>query len=194
MWHCLSKKVTYCLIPSCFGLIMWTYTCPFLGGVWTNEYDDPWSGTDKGLGGLLEVLSVILGGYFLQQCGRTWRLSCAQRYHVCLPEWMACGPGYHSHGPPWSWHLPGCTVHHSLSHWLALCKLTDSLVYRDTDIDNRLVDTGGEREGRMNWDSSTDICILPCIKWIASRKLLNSSLVLCSDVDGWDGRAVGERL
>ena len=61
-------------------------------------------------------------------------------------------------------------------------------------MDNRLVDTGGEREGRVNSASSTDICILPCVKQIASGKRLYRSSVLCSDVDGWDGRAAGERL
>ena len=38
----------------------------------------------------------------------------------------------------------------------------------DADVDNGLVDTAGEGEGGTNWESSTDIYILPgiyiCIK------------------------------
>lgn len=64
------------------------------------------------------------------------------------------------------WHVVLGTIHmdhhgHDISQgvqyitacptgYLALCKLIDSLVYRDADVDNRLVDTEGEREGRMN--------------------------------------------
>ena len=40
---------------------------------------------------------------------------------------------------------------------------------RDADIENRLVDTAGEREGGRNWESSTEICTLP---YITSGKLL----------------------
>ena len=35
---------------------------------------------------------------------------------------------------------------------------------RDTDIENRLVDTAGEGEGGMNWESSIEIYALPCVK------------------------------
>ena len=43
---------------------------------------------------------------------------------------------------------------------------------RDTDIKNGLVDTVGEREVGMNWESSIQIYIIPCEKQIASGKLL----------------------
>ena len=32
---------------------------------------------------------------------------------------------------------------------------------RDTDVKNRLLDSVGEGEGGMIWESSTEICILP---------------------------------
>ena len=35
---------------------------------------------------------------------------------------------------------------------------------RDADTENRLVDPGGEGEGGMNGESSTDICALPRVK------------------------------
>ena len=37
---------------------------------------------------------------------------------------------------------------------------------------NRHVDPEGEGEGGMNWESSIDICTLPCIKQIISGNLL----------------------
>ena len=33
-----------------------------------------------------------------------------------------------------------------------------------TDIENGLVETLGEGEGRTNWDGHIDACTLPCIK------------------------------
>ena len=41
---------------------------------------------------------------------------------------------------------------------------------READIDNRLVGTVEEGESDLNWESSTDIYMLPCVKGIASRK------------------------
>ena len=38
------------------------------------------------------------------------------------------------------------------------------------------VDTAGEGEGRMNWESSTDICTLSCVKQTDSGKLLNNTV------------------
>jgi len=35
---------------------------------------------------------------------------------------------------------------------------------RDADIENELVDTTGEGEGRTNWEKSIDIYTLPCVK------------------------------
>ena len=42
---------------------------------------------------------------------------------------------------------------------------------RDTDIDNRCVDAERKGEGGMNWESHTDGCTLPCVKWAASGEL-----------------------
>ena len=42
---------------------------------------------------------------------------------------------------------------------------------RGTDVDNRLMNTGGEREGRMNGESNCDICTLSHMKQMASGKL-----------------------
>ena len=39
---------------------------------------------------------------------------------------------------------------------------------RDTDIENKPVDTAGEGEGGRNWESSVDIYTLPCVKQMAS--------------------------
>ena len=35
---------------------------------------------------------------------------------------------------------------------------------RDTDVNNRLLGCVGEGEGGMNWESSTETCILPSVK------------------------------
>ena len=43
---------------------------------------------------------------------------------------------------------------------------------RDTDIENGLVDAAGEGEWGTNLESSIEIYSLPCVKWIASGKLL----------------------
>ena len=34
----------------------------------------------------------------------------------------------------------------------------------DTDVKNRLLDSGGEGEGEMIWENSIEICILPYVK------------------------------
>ena len=52
---------------------------------------------------------------------------------------------------------------------------------------------GKERVG-MNWESSINIYTLPCIKQIASAvKHKKISLVLCDDLEEWDGEQ-GRRL
>ena len=59
---------------------------------------------------------------------------------------------------------------------------------RDANVDNRHVDTAWEREGGKNLES--DIYTLPGVKQIASGKLLYTrglDLVLCDDLEGWDG-------
>ena len=44
---------------------------------------------------------------------------------------------------------------------------------RDSDTENRLMDTAGEGEGEPNHDSTTEIYTLPCVK--ANGKLLYSA-------------------
>ena len=39
---------------------------------------------------------------------------------------------------------------------------------RDTDVQNRLLDSMGEGEGRMIWENSIEACILSSVKQIAS--------------------------
>ena len=46
---------------------------------------------------------------------------------------------------------------------------------RDTDVENGPVGTEGEGKGRIHWDSRTDVDTLPCVKQIASGKLLCST-------------------
>ena len=56
----------------------------------------------------------------------------------------------------------------------------------------------GEEEGELNWESKIDIHTLPCIKQIASEKLLYSteSSAQCSEMTwrGKMGAGVGGRL
>ena len=42
---------------------------------------------------------------------------------------------------------------------------------KDSDIENRLMGTVGEKEGGTNWESSIEIYTLPCVKQIAKAKL-----------------------
>ena len=43
---------------------------------------------------------------------------------------------------------------------------------RDADIENRFVDKVGEGEGGANWESNTEAYTIPCVKEIATGKLL----------------------
>ena len=43
---------------------------------------------------------------------------------------------------------------------------------RNTKIENRVMDTVGGEEGRMNWESNIETCILSYVKQVASGKLL----------------------
>jgi len=45
---------------------------------------------------------------------------------------------------------------------------------KDTDIENNCMDTGGEREGGMNWEIGTDIYMLLIlyVKWITNENVL----------------------
>ena len=61
---------------------------------------------------------------------------------------------------------------------------------RDAGIENRLWTLGEEEDG-TNWEMSIDKYTLPCVKYIASGKppyrCRELSLVLCDDLEGWDG-------
>jgi len=61
---------------------------------------------------------------------------------------------------------------------------------RDADVENGLVDSEGEGEGWMNWESSVESYTLPCVKWIANGRLLyitESSTLFCDNLEEWDG-------
>lgn len=60
----------------------------------------------------------------------------------------------------------------------------------DADVENGHVETAGEGEGEVNWESSMDVYPLPCVKQTASGDLLSgtgSSAGCCDDLEGWDG-------
>ena len=62
---------------------------------------------------------------------------------------------------------------------------------RDTDIKNRLLDSVGEGEGGIIWETSIETCILPYVKSIASPGSMHetgrSGLVHWDNPKGWDG-------
>ena len=66
---------------------------------------------------------------------------------------------------------------------------------RDTDIKNRLLDSEGEGEGGMIWESGIETCILSFKKWIASLGLIQDTgclgLVHWDDPEGWYGEGGG---
>ena len=43
---------------------------------------------------------------------------------------------------------------------------------RDTDVENKLIEMKGEREGVVNWEIGTDIYTLLCIKQKTNENLL----------------------
>ena len=59
----------------------------------------------------------------------------------------------------------------------------------DTDMKNRLLNSVGEGEGRMIWENSTETYILPYVKQIVSRDLLNDTGSTPSAL--WQPRGVG---
>ena len=63
---------------------------------------------------------------------------------------------------------------------------------RDTEIKNRLLDSVGEGKGGMIWENSTETCILPYVKQIASPGSMHetgcSGPVHWDDPEGWGGR------
>ena len=66
---------------------------------------------------------------------------------------------------------------------------------RDTDIQNRLLDSVGESEGGMFWENSIETSILSRVKNITSPRLdawdKCSGLVHWEDPEGWDGEGGG---
>ena len=48
---------------------------------------------------------------------------------------------------------------------------------RDTDVENSLLDTVGEGEGGMIWENSTETCILPYVKQLASPGLMHEMVL-----------------
>ena len=65
---------------------------------------------------------------------------------------------------------------------------------RHRGIDS-LLDSVGEGEGGMIWENSTETCILPYVKQIASPGSMHetgcSGLVHWDDPEGWDGEGCG---
>ena len=66
---------------------------------------------------------------------------------------------------------------------------------RDTDANNRLLDSIGEGEGGMIWENSIETCILPYVKQITSPGLMHETvclgLVHWDDPEGWNGEGGG---
>ena len=63
---------------------------------------------------------------------------------------------------------------------------------KDADVENGRMETAGEAEGELNWESSMDVYPLPCVKQTASGDLLSStgsSAWCCDDLEGWGGGA-----
>ena len=66
---------------------------------------------------------------------------------------------------------------------------------RDKDVQNRLLDSVGEGEGRMIWENGIETCILSCQKRITSLSLIQDTgclgLVHWDDPEGWYGEGGG---
>ena len=66
---------------------------------------------------------------------------------------------------------------------------------RDTDVQNRLLDSVGEGEGGMIWENGIETCILSSVKRICSPGSMHNigclGLVHWNDPEGWGGRREG---
>ena len=66
---------------------------------------------------------------------------------------------------------------------------------RDTDVQNRLLDSMGEGEGGMIWENGTETCIISYKKRIASPGLMQVTgclgLVHWDNPEGWYGKGGG---
>ena len=67
---------------------------------------------------------------------------------------------------------------------------------RDTDVKNRLLDSVGEGEGGMIWESSIETCVLPHVKQITSASSMHetghSKPVPWEHPEGQDGEGYGK--
>ena len=76
--------------------------------------------------------------------------------------------------------------------------LKNKCLERDTNVKNRLSDSVGEGEGGMILENSTETCILPYVKQIASPGSMHqtwcSGLVHWDDPEGWDGEGGGFQM
>ena len=66
---------------------------------------------------------------------------------------------------------------------------------RDTDVQNRILDSMGEGEGGMIWENGTETCIISYKKRIASPGLMQVTgclgLVHWDNPEGWYGKGGG---
>ena len=66
---------------------------------------------------------------------------------------------------------------------------------RDTDVQNRLLDSVGEGEGEMIWENGIETCIISCKKRIASLGSMQDTgclgLVPWDDPERWYGEGGG---
>ena len=66
---------------------------------------------------------------------------------------------------------------------------------RDTDVQNRLLDSVGEGEGGMIWENGIETCIISCKKRIASLGSMQDTgclgLVHGDDPERWYGKGGG---
>ena len=69
---------------------------------------------------------------------------------------------------------------------------------RDTDVYNSLLDSVGEREGRMIWENGIETCIISYIKQIASPGSMHDTgclgLVHWDHPEGWYWEGGGRRV
>ena len=69
---------------------------------------------------------------------------------------------------------------------------------RDTDVENRLLDSVGESKGGMIYENSIETYILPYVKKIASPGSMHetgcSGLVHWDDPEGWYREGGGKRV
>ena len=67
---------------------------------------------------------------------------------------------------------------------------------RETDVNNRILDSVGEGEGGMISQNSTETCILPYVKQITSASLMHetghSKPMLWENPEGWVGDGGGK--